>query len=63
MFHGAGNSDCSGIYEKYFISISYCIEPMGDDDFRGLFWQFQENLFEKLFGDGVDVGGSLIKNE
>src|ERR1700691_2737882 len=63
MFHGAGECDGSGVHEEDLVYLVDGVQAVRDDDLGGLRGQLGQNLFEKLLGDGVDIGGGFVEDK
>jgi hypothetical protein len=63
MFHRAGECDGSGVHEEDLVYLVDGVQAVSDDDLGGFRGEPGKNLFEKLFGDGVDVGGGFVEDQ
>ena len=63
MFKRAGPDHFACIDKKDFVGILDGIEPVGDNHPGCIIRQMIKNILQYLFGDGIDVGSSLVQDE
>src|SRR5215475_5115785 len=63
VLHRTCGNDLTGVDEEDLVGIRDRIQPVRDDDLGGRFRELTQNLFELLFGNGIDVGGCFVKDE
>ena len=62
MLHGTGHGDLTAVDEEDLIDVVDGVQAVRDDDLGCGLGQGLEDLFEKLFGYGVDIRGGFVKD-
>src|SRR5215475_10772245 len=63
VLHRTCGNDLTGVDEEDLVGIRDRIQPVRDDDLGCRFRELTQNLLQLLFGNRIDVGGGLVKNE
>src|ERR1700743_2048648 len=63
LIQAPGPDDLTRVDKKYLVGIFYRIQPVGDNDACRRLRQLPENVFQHLFRDRVDIGGSFIEDQ
>jgi riboflavin biosynthesis pyrimidine reductase len=61
LLHRARASDGAAIYKEYYVGILDGVQTVRDDNARGFFRQFLQNILEQPLRHRIDVRGRLIE--